>query len=99
MTDDQYAAIGALVRRHSDAKRTRADLVGELGEARIAIGNFKRALDAVEIYTITSATVPRLPPDYPEPAAVTTLLSDLSAACHEIEETERLLKDAGIDLS
>lgn len=100
MTDnDKDAEIGALVKRNSDAKRKRADLVGELGKARTAIGNFRRALDAVETYSVTSETVPRMPKDYPEPAVVAHLLSDLSAACHEIEHTKRLLKDAGVDLS
>lgn len=101
MTDhDQDAAIGALTKRHSDAKRKRAALVGEIITHRKALETFVRALEAVTPFDpLTSDRVPRMSKDYPDPAVLGALLSDLIAATHEIEHTQRLLKDAGIDVS
>ena len=44
---DQDAAIGALSRRHSDAKRTRAALIGELGAVQAALEDVVRSLQVV----------------------------------------------------
>jgi lipopolysaccharide biosynthesis regulator YciM len=102
MTDhDQDAAIGALSRRHSDAKRRRAALLGELSAVKAALEEVVRSLEIVTAGAgaLTSETAPRMRPTYPDPARVADLLRDLSASCHELEHTQRLLRDAGVDVA
>lgn len=101
MTDhDQHAAIGELTKRYSDAKRKRAALIAELGKVRESLQTFARALQTVTDYSAADPDkVPRMAADYPAPAVVAELLSDLTATCHDLVRTQRLLKDAGVDVS
>jgi hypothetical protein len=102
MTDhDQDAAIGALSRRHSDAKRKRAALMSEIGAVKAALEEVVRSLHVVTTggFGLTSETAPRMLPTYPDPARVAELLRDLSASCHELEHTQQLLREAGVDVS
>lgn len=101
MTDhDRQQAIGALSERHFNAKRTRAALVGQLGEIRSTLDAFARNLQTtMATQNLFADTVPVMPNDYPDPKVISGMLSDLKATCHEITHTQRLLKDAGVDVS
>jgi hypothetical protein len=98
---DQDAAIGALSRRHSDAKRTRAALIGELGAVTRALEDVVWSLQVVTSggAGLNSETAPRMRPDYPEAARGAELLRELIASCHALEHTARLLREAGVDVA
>lgn len=100
MTDhDQDAAIGALTKRYSDAKRKRAALLSEVEKVRQVLDRCARALQSVSAFDPPEADkVPRMFPDYPDPQVLAGLLTDLTATCHAVAHTQRLLKDAGIDV-
>lgn len=101
MTDhDQDAAIGNLTKRYSNAKRKRAALISEIGNCKSAIDSFARALQSLTPYgSVTSTTVPKIPENYPDTARLTGLLDDLRATSYELEHTQQLLKDAGVEVS
>lgn len=96
---DQDEAIGALTRRFSDARKARAALVASLATIRRSMDRFSRTLAPVEGFNPSSNAIPRMPSDYPSDARVAATLDQLRSACEELELTERLLKEAGVDLS
>jgi hypothetical protein len=101
MTDhDENAAIGSLTKEYSDAKRQKAALVSEITKARNALDQFSRQLQSVGGYSLTDPIkVPKVPADYPTAEKLAELLTDLRAAMHKIDHTQKLLKDAGVEVS
>ena len=100
MTDhDADAAIGALTKRYSEAKRQRAAAVATLEQAAKKIEAFHNNIRYVSGYSSLAANVPRLPQDYPETPILRALLEDIRSACEEMELTHELLKDAGVEVS
>jgi hypothetical protein len=95
---EQDAAIGFLTKRYSEARKARASLVSTIQTMRHSIDRFSRTLATVEGFNPSSNSIPRMPPDYPADRQIALSLEELRSACAELELTQRLLKDAGIEI-
>ena len=104
MTDhDQNAAIGDLTKRYSEAKRKKAALLSEISKGRTALATTASILaDKVENVRsgipVTSANVPSVP-EYPSPEHMKTLVDDFRDTLREVERTQKLIKEAGLDIA
>jgi hypothetical protein len=96
---DQDATIGVLTKRYSEARKARTALVPTINTIRHALDKFSRTLAAVDGFNPSSKSIPRMPPDYPADAQVAASLEKLRSVCEELELTQKLLQEAGVDIS
>lgn len=101
MTDqDQNAAIGELTKRYSDGKRKRSALVADIVKRKEAIDKISRDLYVLQSRNIIgSSDVPQGHFEYSDAATMNGLLRDLLETCRDIERTQALLKNAGVDVN
>ncbi len=103
MTDEQQdAAIGALTKRYSDAKRKRAAFFTEVAKAREQLNVVHdHVLSRIQSHDLHPSHIPTLsePLTYPDAAALRALIDELRAAAKDVEESQQLLRQAGLDVS
>jgi hypothetical protein len=95
---DQDATIGVLTKRYSDARKARTALVATTNTIRHALDRFSRQLATVDGFNPSSKSIPHVPADHPSDAHIAAVLDELRAVCLELELTQRLLKEAGVDI-
>jgi hypothetical protein len=96
---DRDATIGVLTKRYSDARKARATLIPTISTIRHALDKFSRTLAAVDGFNPSSKSIPRMPADYPADQEIVAALDQLRTVCEELELTQKLLQEAGVDIS
>jgi hypothetical protein len=95
---DRDATIAVLTRRYADARSAREAHVRTITTIRGKLHEFARNLATVEGFISSGRSIPRMPPDYPTDAQIAATLDELRAVCDELELTEKLLKEAGVNV-